>query len=376
LKKLLKESYEWIKTPDELPKENLLKVTAKTTAKTEHPEDENYPVRIFPEKELELAARSLKYKPVGLNHEFIIEEAIVLDSEWNAKEQAVEALLYVPDEYIKKVAEGKIDHVSVEYTWRNEVAEDGGIAFYGLNFDRVDLVEGLEAGDAGATVKLFEAKDKKGKFLGEIVKCKICEKKLTEPFADYADFDDCVRKNQDKEDPEAYCGSIKAKVEQGDEEPEQHECPEGEMWDEEQQKCVKKAEEQHECPEGEEWSEEEQKCVKKAEEQDDEEPEKDEHGCIKDKEVWDEEQEKCVPKPEEPTAEELKEALKRIMKAHKELKESINRKVEEATVKERDKILEIVESTIPCAMVTSRFNLGAKRFVWELKKAIRAVREE
>ena len=28
------------------------------------------------------------------------------------------------------------------------------------------------------------------------------------PFADYKDFDDCVSKNQDKEDPEAYCAEI------------------------------------------------------------------------------------------------------------------------------------------------------------------------
>lgn len=33
------------------------------------------------------------------------------------------------------------------------------------------------------------------------------------PFAGYKDFADCVSKNQDKHDPEAYCGSIKHKVE-------------------------------------------------------------------------------------------------------------------------------------------------------------------
>ncbi len=33
------------------------------------------------------------------------------------------------------------------------------------------------------------------------------------PFAGYADFDECVRKNQDKKDPEAYCATIKRKVE-------------------------------------------------------------------------------------------------------------------------------------------------------------------
>jgi len=36
---------------------------------------------------------------------------------------------------------------------------------------------------------------------------------LGEPFADYKDFADCVAKNSDKEDPEAYCASIEQKVE-------------------------------------------------------------------------------------------------------------------------------------------------------------------
>ncbi len=34
------------------------------------------------------------------------------------------------------------------------------------------------------------------------------------PFAGYTDFDECVAKNSDKGDPKAYCGSIKAKVEE------------------------------------------------------------------------------------------------------------------------------------------------------------------
>lgn len=33
------------------------------------------------------------------------------------------------------------------------------------------------------------------------------------PFADYTDFDDCVSKNSDKDDPEAYCGKIKHETE-------------------------------------------------------------------------------------------------------------------------------------------------------------------
>ena len=33
------------------------------------------------------------------------------------------------------------------------------------------------------------------------------------PMGEYKDFDDCVSKNQDKDDPEAYCGEVKRKIE-------------------------------------------------------------------------------------------------------------------------------------------------------------------
>ena len=33
------------------------------------------------------------------------------------------------------------------------------------------------------------------------------------PFGDYSSFDDCVKKNRKKRDPEAYCGKIKHQVE-------------------------------------------------------------------------------------------------------------------------------------------------------------------
>lgn len=36
------------------------------------------------------------------------------------------------------------------------------------------------------------------------------------PFAGYESFDDCVRENQDKDDPEAYCAEIQRKVEKKD----------------------------------------------------------------------------------------------------------------------------------------------------------------
>ena len=36
---------------------------------------------------------------------------------------------------------------------------------------------------------------------------------IKKPFADYKDFDDCVSKNQDKDDPKAFCAAVKMKVE-------------------------------------------------------------------------------------------------------------------------------------------------------------------
>jgi hypothetical protein len=39
------------------------------------------------------------------------------------------------------------------------------------------------------------------------------EKQIGEPIGPYSDFDDCVAKNSDKDDPYAYCGFIKSKIE-------------------------------------------------------------------------------------------------------------------------------------------------------------------
>jgi len=36
------------------------------------------------------------------------------------------------------------------------------------------------------------------------------------PMGPYADFDACVRENQDKDNPDAYCGAIKAEIENSD----------------------------------------------------------------------------------------------------------------------------------------------------------------
>ena len=71
-------------------------------------------------------------------------------------------------------------------------------------------------------------------------------------------------------------------------EQEAHECPDGQHWDEEQQQCVANvAEQEHECPEGEHWDEEKGMCVSNVAEQE-------EHQCPEG-EHWSEEQQACVP---------------------------------------------------------------------------------
>jgi len=50
---------------------------------------------------------------------------------------------------------------------------------------------------------------------------------VQKPFADYKDFADCVAQNQDKDDPEAYCGKIKHETEG---KMKWYEAPENEKW--------------------------------------------------------------------------------------------------------------------------------------------------
>jgi len=166
---LNKESFEWIKGAGNLPKDRLLKVVAKTTAPTLHPEDPNYPIRIFAETELMRNAASLVGRPVGRNHEPLpIFGAYAVDSEWNDAEKQLEALLFVPSEDVQKVKDKLIKECSIEYTWRDETKTDEGTKFNGLGITRIDLVEGLKPGDPNAIVSLFETVEKHGVILAEI----------------------------------------------------------------------------------------------------------------------------------------------------------------------------------------------------------------
>jgi hypothetical protein len=229
--KIKMESYEWAKYPDNLPRENLVLITAKTTRPTMHPEDPEYPIRIFKIEELREAARSLAQRVVGLNHMAEIQGAFTVDAQWNEQEQAVEALLFLPTPWMNKIRRKEIKKVSVEYTWRDEKRTEKGVEFMGLVFNRVDLLSNISPGDGATQIKLVEGK--RGLMEGIIqdnIQASVDNpslsffkeaheaadefmKTLGEPFAGYTDFADCVAKNQNKRNPSAYCGYIKYQVE-------------------------------------------------------------------------------------------------------------------------------------------------------------------
>jgi hypothetical protein len=146
----LKESaFEWAEIPEDLPQENLVLITAKTPASMYHPTDPKYKIRRIPVSELETRAASLAQRPVGDTHATDpIPNAFVVDAQYNASTKCVEALVFLPTDYINWIkgqeALGRKVEWSVEYTFRDVNFLEGGIAeFTGVVFNRVDILRNL-----------------------------------------------------------------------------------------------------------------------------------------------------------------------------------------------------------------------------------------
>lgn len=202
-------------------------VIAKTLLPTFHPEDPKNPIRVFDEKELELAARSLFGRTIDINHRNVVSKALVLNAGWNVTNKCVEAILGVPQKIYDLIyTKHEISEVSVDYIWDTIVKKGKQSIFKGLKFIGIALAHGIRGADRGAKIlaqnALFEAQS--GSFTMEILSetdpaslytedAKELIAYLGEPFAGYKDFADCVAQNQDKKDPKAYCGFIKHKTE-------------------------------------------------------------------------------------------------------------------------------------------------------------------
>ena len=448
IKKVLKCSYEWAKIPTDLNKSNLVLVTAKTSKPTIHPEDTDYPIRIFPIEELRERAATLAQRPVGLNHLNLIElsaieeeltgskYAFTVDAQWNENEEAIEALLYLPNLYMDKIKNGDIDKVSVEYIWRDEVRTEKGVEFKGIIFNRVDLLEGINPGDKDTgKFKLIEGKRglMEGKIsMEESIPKELSEaaisflKTLGEPFAGYKDFADCVAKNKDKSNPDAYCGYIKHKVEDPKKETILQEAKE-EKVEEEPKKDISPEKEKplKDVPA--------EKDKKPKEDIPDKEETKDTIPPVQNKlkpvepEPVTDNKSTVVPEPTtsepvvtsssttekptepleepvtnkpkavepEPTVEpvqanlELKPAVEQperiaeLEKAVNKLQETVkkadaekNKAVEEAKRKLKKELLDKVESTLPSSHIVSSFNLGGQRLARDIRRVLYKEKEE
>lgn len=107
---------------------------------------------------------------------------------------------YNDSNIIKRLKEGLEPEMSTEYFCKT-VNRDGKV--YQVDFrnskgePRFEGIAIVEFGNCPSDICLFERQNDYRE----------------NPFAGYKDFDDCVSKNQDKKDPQAYCGTIKRKVE-------------------------------------------------------------------------------------------------------------------------------------------------------------------
>jgi hypothetical protein len=150
---------------DGIPKDELLKLTAKTTTPTDHRQDMSLPVserkiRIYPAEELMLAARSLIQRPVLINHNKNQVKGLVLDAEFLPNISAVEAIIRVPSEIVRAFNAGLFTHCSIGHGERETVIDGDKEIAKGMWFGEVSLImgEGAKAGDPNALVHKFEFK--------------------------------------------------------------------------------------------------------------------------------------------------------------------------------------------------------------------------
>lgn len=204
------ESFEWVEKKPVIPsgiKGGYLKIIAKTKNSTYHENE----TRVFLPEELAANSRSLVGRSLSFNHGAEIPNTIITDSEYNPKEEQIECIAFVPEIIINKVKKQEIKQSSIEFVWRSIIHNLKESIFQGLSIVGLSLLD-IPAGDPNAIITLFEDDSNKGR-LAAVVEIKDLKPTLGEPFAGYSDFDACVAANQDKENPEAYCGAIKAQTE-------------------------------------------------------------------------------------------------------------------------------------------------------------------
>jgi len=117
----------------------------------------------------------------------------------------------VPPEVLADMKSGKRHDVSIGFFFNKDetpgVIEEDGHPLRGAAYDYMQTKIAINH-----TAFALEAGRCPMPFCG-VGADEIAKHIAGDPFAGYKNFAECVKKNQDKDDPEAYCGAIQAKVE-------------------------------------------------------------------------------------------------------------------------------------------------------------------
>jgi len=209
-----------MKIPKELDRKYIVKFTAKRAGNTDHTKDESLPenerlIRHYSEEQLREASKTLSFRHIDVNHNLdeVIPGAYTGETRWY--EGKVEGWAYIPNpKYISMLRNGEVKGVSIEdFSLGDKMIDDKTVDVRDIYFTGLALVTGeFNPGDPNTMIKPMYEAMKKG-LMFEISGIELEPK--GEPMGPYSDFADCVAKNQDKENPEGYCGAIKAQVECG-----------------------------------------------------------------------------------------------------------------------------------------------------------------
>lgn len=149
-----KESFSWIGDVQTVPGvQNLIRGEALHPIKTVHPEE--WPgVRVYLEEELQKSARTLAGKPLLLDHSMLI-NGEVTGAEY--EDGAIEYVAKIGDPRILDlIKSGAIKHCSVEFEWKS-LEHVNGVAPRGITFTGLSLLKNFDPGDPLSTVEVWEA---------------------------------------------------------------------------------------------------------------------------------------------------------------------------------------------------------------------------
>lgn len=109
----------------------------------------------------------------------------------------------VPEPVIEQIKNGEKRAVSIGFTYEEDATPG---EFQGTKYDFIQR---------NIFIDHIAAPIEEGRCPGPLCGIAVDSalKVAHDPFAEYESFEDCVAKNQDKEDPEAYCAEIKRKTE-------------------------------------------------------------------------------------------------------------------------------------------------------------------